>query len=100
MALADDLSWDGITLAVSLVAVFYLVDLRRTFRGGEMGSAFNYFVVAAAVFCVGFVLRLALDLISVTPESYGLSVRDPAIIIALVLVALGLRGLSKFWSHK
>jgi hypothetical protein len=91
------LAWDSLTLVFLLVAFLYMYRLYGVFRGGELGRFYGYYVASGAVLVIGFSMKIILDLLAITPEDYGLSVRDPAIIIALLLFALGLRGSARIW---
>jgi hypothetical protein len=93
-------AWDGATLLVSLVGTVYLVRLRNVFKGGTMAGGFNYFLAAAGVTLVGFGLKLVLDVASITPEDYFVSVRDLVILAVLALVVMGIREASGFWTQR
>jgi hypothetical protein len=90
-------AWDTVTLLVCLSAVFYLTKLYSSFKGGSLGRAYGYYITAGLVLVVGFGIKVGLDFEGISPTDYGLSVRDFAIIIALVLFAVGLRASTKFW---
>ena len=47
---------------------------------------------------VAFAVKLALDFVGIQPEDFGVSVRDAAIILALVLFVFGLRRTRAFWN--
>jgi hypothetical protein len=91
------LAWDGATLIVIIAGLVYVDNLRRAFRGGKYGREFRYYTAAAAVLGSGYAIRVILDALNVSTTSYGLSVRDPALIISIGLLVLGLREATKFW---
>jgi hypothetical protein len=98
MVFGVDLAWDGLTFVVCLAIVLYLYRLNALFARSQVGASYGYYLAGAAVLALAFAIRIVLDLAEVTAETYDLSVRDPAIIIALILIVLGLRKSAKFWS--
>jgi len=99
VVLLATLAWDVVSLAACLVGLLYIESLYRRFKGGEFGEPYVYYVAAAAVLAIGFAARVGLDLLAIVPDDYGLSVRDPAIIAALLLVVVGVRKASAFWER-
>ena len=97
MVLVNDLIWDGAVLAISLVLLAYLYSVSRVFRGGALSRAFDYFVIALLIACVAFGARVALDLMSVTPDELMVPIRDFAIAVVLLVLLFGLRSASKIW---
>jgi hypothetical protein len=93
-----DLAWDGLTFVVCVAIVLYLYRLRVLFGHSQVGASYSYYLAGAAVLAFAFVVRIIFDLAEITAASYDLSVRDPAIIVALVLIVLGLRKSAKFWA--
>ena len=91
------LVWDVATLVVVLAGLVYVNNLRRAFKGGRYGREFRYYTAAAAVLGGGYAIRVVLDMLSISTTAYGLSVRDPALIISIGLLVLGLREATKFW---
>jgi len=85
-------------LIVSIFALFYIRRLNVKFRGGAYGKSYLYYYWAMVVFVLTFLLRIALDFFEISPSIYGMSVRNPAIMIATVLLLLGFRASAKFWS--
>jgi hypothetical protein len=94
-----DFLWDSVTLLVILGALFYIRVLVRTFGKAPYGRAYQYYFGAVLVLAVGFAIRVAFDFFDVPPFAYGLSVRDPAIAAAVVLMLLGFRESAKFWTN-
>jgi hypothetical protein len=93
-----DAVWDSGTLLVCLAATYFVSRLHSTFKGGTLGFAYKYYLAAGAVLSAGLAARVVLDLYQVNPSVYGISVRDPAIVLALVLFLMGLRKSSGIWS--
>jgi len=91
------LAWDVATLIVVLAGLVYVDSLRRAFKGGKYGKEFRYYTAAAIVLGAGYTLRVVFDILNVSATAYGLSVRDPALIISIGLLVLGLREATKFW---
>jgi len=91
------LAWDSATLIVILAGLVYVNGLRRAFKGGKYGREFRYYTAAAAVLGTGYAIRVVLDAMDVTTTAYGISVRDPPLIISIGLLVLGLREATKFW---
>jgi len=94
----SDLIWDVAALIVSIFALVYIRKLYVKFRGGAYGKSYRYYCWAMIVFVLTFLLRIALDFFEISPNIYGMSVRNPAIMIATVPLLLGFRSSAKFWS--
>lgn len=91
-------AWDAATFLVATGALYFVTRLFLSFRGGAYGKAYFYYISAASVLWVAFLLKVSLDFVNIQPEEYGISLRDFAVMIALILLALGLRQTKKFWT--
>ena len=98
MVPATQYLWDGVTLIVCTGALYFVLRLYLSFRGGEYGAAYVYNAGAGLVLRVAFVVKFVLDFMGLQPDDYGISLRDGAIIVALALFALGLRTTRNFWN--
>lgn len=56
-------------------------------------------MAAGAVLSVGLAVKIGFDVLGVDPSTYGLSIRDGAIIIALAVFSIGLRSSARFWDQ-
>ena len=95
-----DILWDSAALLVVLAAFFYIRRLESMFRGGTYGVAYGYYYLAVALLAVAFAMKVVLDYYEVNPSVYGLSIRDPAVMAAVVSLLLGFKASAKFWSTR
>ncbi len=91
------LIWDTITLLVCLGTVLFFNRLRAVFRGGAVGKAYSYYLWAGLILSAGLAIRVVFDLMQQDPHAYGISVRDTAIILTLLLLMAGLRTSTGIW---
>ena len=98
MVLVIDAIWDSATIEVVLIAGFYTLKLRSTFRGGKLEKAYNYYLLASAVLLSVMSVSLFLDVAEVRPvETFSVSLRDLGLIASIMFLAAGLRKLTQFW---
>ena len=97
MAYIGAFVWDGSAFVLCLVMSVYMRGLYRHFKASWLEKSYTYYTASAGVFCVAFAIRLGLDLFSISPDTFGASVSDPAIVLALALMLLGLRDTARFW---
>ena len=97
MAYLGAFVWDSSAIVLCLVMTVYMRGLNRHYRASMHEKSYTYYTASAGVFCVAFAIRLGLDLFSISSDTLGASIWDPAIVLALALMLLGLRDTAKFW---
>ena len=89
--------WDTLGLVLCLAISAYMDGLLRHFKGSLMEPMYSYYAISAGVFCVGFALKVGLDVSVSMPAAFTSLVWDPVVGLALALMLLGAREAVKFW---
>jgi len=99
MGLTNAEIWNIASFLVSLVVLVSAYRLYSTFRGGKLSRGYAYLLSAIVVAALTFLVSFALDYAGVNPTvTYGISVKDTGVLLALILVGLGLTDISAFWN--
>lgn len=98
MVLVVDTEWDTLTIAVLVASTFFAWRVYGSFKGGPLGRPYLLGVLGSATLLVAFLVRLSLDFQGIRAvDAYGISVKDVAIIVAVVFFGAGAWDLGRFW---
>ena len=94
-------AWDLATAIVIAVVILYSMYLYQIFKGGRLSKAYTLELCGFGVLLATFALRFLLDLAGIDPvQSFGISVRDVGVLIAVILLALSVREMKIFWRNE
>lgn len=91
--------WNLISGVASLLVLFYAYRIYRTFKGGKLGRSTRLTLWAILTLLATFFLSLFLDLENINATlTYGVSIKDLGVLVAIVFMGLSLRDSALFWS--
>ena len=99
MILYKDVIWNLVTAAFLFAVLLYAYRLHAGFKGGAIRRAYTYMLVALAVMCASFLVKVLFNMYgSVDPlSSYGVTYDNFGVLVGAVFLLLSVRELARVW---
>ena len=95
-----DAIWSIVTIVAVTVALAYSASLARLFKGGKIQLGYRTLLYSLGVLLIAFVAKLMMDILQINPvTAFGISVRDSGVVVAMILIAVSLRQISRSWRN-